>query len=166
MSRMGSIYLMRKTWLAAQRYREKWARWQKHKRAKDKPNVDLNLQTLSDVLDGKILVQIHCYRADEMLQQIKLSHEFGYPIRSFHHAVEAYKIRDILKRENISVSTWADWWGFKIEAYDAIEENLALLESNGTRAILHTDSPEGIQRMNQEAAKSPLEWTERWHRSF
>ena len=154
MSRMGSIYLMRKTWLAAQRYREKWARWQKHKRAKDKPRVDLNLQTLSDVLDGKILVQIHCYRADEMLQQIKLSREFGYPIRSFHHAVEAYKIRDILKRENISVSTWADWWGFKIEAYDAIEENLALLESNGTRAILHTDSPEGIQRMNQEAAKA------------
>jgi len=99
-------------------------------------------------------VHIHCYRADDMLQQIKLANEFGYKIRSFHHAVEAYKIRDILAAENISVSTWADWWGFKIEAHDAIEHNLALLEVAGARAILHTDSAEGIQRMNQEAAKA------------
>ena len=101
-----------------------------------------------------------------MLQQIKLSREFGYPIRSFHHAVEAYKIGDILKREKISVSTWADWWGFKIEVYDAIEENLALLESNGTRAILHTDRPRGDSANESRSSKSPLEWTEGWHRSI
>ena len=156
MSRMGSIFLMRKTWNDALAYRDKWKRWEKNgaARQKPKPAVNLHLQTLADVLDGNILVHIHCYRADEMLQQIKLAKEFGYKIRSFHHAVEAYKIRDILAAEDISVSTWADWWGFKIEANDAIEHNLALLEEAGARAILHTDSAEGIQRMNQEAAKA------------
>jgi imidazolonepropionase-like amidohydrolase len=155
MSRMGSLYLMRKTWYEAQQYRDTWQRWHKTGKGKHKPRpaMNLHLQTLADVLDGKILVHIHCYRADEMLQQIKLSHEFGYQIRSFHHAVEAYKIRDILAQENISVSTWADWWGFKIEAHDSIEQNLALLNAAGVKSILHTDSPEGIQRMNQEAAK-------------
>jgi imidazolonepropionase-like amidohydrolase len=155
MSRMGSLFLMRKTWYEAKQYREKWQRWHNKGKANQKPApaMNLHLQTLSDVLDGKILVHIHCYRADEMLQQIKLAHEFGYKIRSFHHAVEAYKIRDILAQEKISVSTWADWWGFKIEAHDAIEQNLALLHDAGVKSILHTDSAEGIQRMNQEAAK-------------
>jgi imidazolonepropionase-like amidohydrolase len=155
MSRMGSLFLMRKTWYEAKQYRDKWQRWHSKGKANQKPApaMNLHLQTLADVLDDKILVHIHCYRADEMLQQIKLSHEFGYKIRSFHHAVEAYKIRDILAQENISVSTWADWWGFKIEAHDAIEQNLALLHSAGVKSILHTDSAEGIQRMNQEAAK-------------
>ncbi|MGB0645627.1 MAG: amidohydrolase [Bradymonadia bacterium] len=156
MSRMGSLYLMRKTWFDAKRYRDQWQRWREKGQRQNKPApaVNLNLQTLADVLDNKILVHIHCYRADDMLQQIKLSHEFGYKIRSFHHAVEAYKIRDILAAEEISVSTWADWWGFKIEAHDSIEQNLALLSQAGVKAILHTDSPEGIQRMNQEAAKA------------
>lgn len=156
MSRMGSMFMMRKTWYEAKAYREKWRQWRKAGKLqrKPQPSVNLNLETLAKVLDGKILVHIHCYRADEMLQHIKLSKEFGYQIRSFHHAVEAYKIRDVLAAENISVSTWADWWGFKIEAHDAIEHNLALLETAGARAILHTDSAEGIQRMNQEAAKA------------
>ena len=156
MSRMGSLFLMRKTWNDAQHYRAQWQRWYEkgQKQGKPRPKMDLHLQTLADVLDEKILVHVHCYRADEMLQQIKLSHEFGFKIRSFHHAVEAYKIRDVLEKEQISVSTWADWWGFKIEANDAIEQNLALLEESGVKAVLHTDSPEGIQRMNQEAAKA------------
>ena len=117
------------------------------------PERDLALDTLAGVLAGEVLPQIHCYRADEMLQQIKLSKEMGFRIRSFHHALEAYKIADILAREHISVSTWADWWGFKIEAWDGIEQNLALVQAAGGVAVVHTDSPEGVQRMNQEAAK-------------
>ena len=162
MSRMGSLYLMRQTWIKARRYRNDWAVWRKNpKKMQDgvlvdvkPPKRDLMLETLSRVLDGEILVHIHCYRADEMLLQLKLAKEFGYSVRSFHHAVEAYKIRDVLAKEGVSVSTWADWWGFKIEAYDAIEQNLALLEESGAIGILHTDSAEGIQRMNQEAAKA------------
>ncbi len=163
-TRMGSIDTVRGTWIKARRYANKWAKWRANPTKKEKgeevkvdpPDRDTAMETLAKVLEGKILVHIHCYRADEMLMQIKLAKEFGFEIRSFHHAVEAYKIRDVLEREEISVSTWADWWGFKIEAHDAVLQNLALLAESGARGILHTDSAEGIQRMNQEAAKA-------WH---
>jgi imidazolonepropionase-like amidohydrolase len=162
MSRMGSIFLMRGKWVAARRYQNDWARWQANPTEekdgdtleKSPPKRDLVLETLAQVLAGEINVHIHCYRADEMLLQLSLAEEFGFKVRSFHHAVEAYKIRDILADKQVSVSTWADWWGFKIEAYDAIEQNLALLAEQGARGILHTDSAEGIQRMNQEAGKA------------
>lgn len=159
-SRMGSLFLMRERLIEARRYKLAWDQWrhdQAHGDGKppaDPPKRDLVLDTLTDVLAGRSLVHIHCYRADEMLQQLKLAAEFGYKVRSFHHAVEAYKIRDVLAREGVSVSTWADWWGFKLEAWDAIEQTLALLAEAGVRGILHTDSAEGIQRMNQEAAKA------------
>jgi len=99
-------------------------------------------------------VQMHCYRADEMAQVIDMSHEFGYHVSSFHHAVEAYKVRDLLVKENICGSEWSDWWGFKIEAYDGIPQNIALLDEAGGCAIVHTDSAQGIQRMNQDATKA------------
>ena len=89
-----------------------------------------------------------------MLQVLQLADEFGFRIRSFHQAVEAYKIRDVLAEWEVSVSTWADWWGFKLEAHDAIVENLGLLDEAGARAIVHSDSAIGMQRLNQEAAKA------------
>lgn len=162
MSRMGSLFLMRSKLLEARRYKLRWDQWRKKpyemkdgkKVSTNPPDRDLTLETLAGVMAGDILPQIHCYRADEMLTQIKLSREFGYRIRSFHHALEAYKIADVLAKEEIAVSTWADWWGFKIEAWDGIEQNLALIEVAGGRPVVHTDSAEGIQRMNQEAAKA------------
>lgn len=118
------------------------------------PARDPAKETLIGVMKGSILLHVHCYRADDMLAMIALADEFGFSIRSFHHALEAYKIRDILAKRNISVSTWADWWGFKMEAYDGIPENLALMQEVGGRPILHTDSNEGVQRMNQEVGKA------------
>jgi imidazolonepropionase-like amidohydrolase len=118
------------------------------------PGRDFGKDALVGILEGTVLVQNHCYRADEMLRMIALSHEFGFRIRSFHHAVEAYKIRDVLAREGVAVSTWADWWGFKLEAYDSVLESLALLTQAGARAVLHSDSPMYVQRFNQEAAKA------------
>ncbi len=103
---------------------------------------------------GKIKLHIHCYRADEMLLLISLSKELGFKIASFHHAVEAYKIADVLAREGIGASMWADWWGFKLEAYDAVEANAAMVAAAGGIAIMHSDSPILIQRLNQEAAKA------------
>jgi imidazolonepropionase-like amidohydrolase len=118
------------------------------------PSRDPAKETLIGVMKGKIMLHIHCYRADDMLAMISLSDEVGFTIRSFHHALEAYKIRDVLAKRNISVSTWADWWGFKMEAYDGIPENLALVQEAGGIPILHTDSNEGVQRMNQEVGKA------------
>ena len=118
------------------------------------PRKDINLESLKKVLDGEILVHIHCYRADEMLQMIQLSREFGFKIRSFHHAVEAYKIRDVLAKENIAPSVWPDWWGFKLEAYDGIQESPAMLAAAGVKTVIHSDSANTIQRLNQESAKA------------
>ena len=87
------------------------------------------------------------------MQMIDIAKEFGYRIRSFHHGVEAYKVADVLAREDISGSLWADWGGFKMEALDAVRANLAILQAAGARPVVHSDDPSGSQRLNQEAAK-------------
>jgi imidazolonepropionase-like amidohydrolase len=89
-----------------------------------------------------------------MAVMIDVAREFGYRIRSFHHAVEAYKIGDLLAREEISASIWADWGGFKMEAADGIKANAALVHARGARVVIHSDDPSGSQRLNQEAAKA------------
>jgi imidazolonepropionase-like amidohydrolase len=109
------------------------------------------------VLRGNILVHHHCYRADEMMQVVDVSKEFGYKVRSFHHGVEAYKVADALAREGISASIWADWGGFKQEALDGVRGNLPLVHAAGARAIVHSDDPSGSQRLQQEAAKGMAE---------
>ena len=83
-----------------------------------------------------MLVHVHCYRADDMMDMLALADEMGFRVRSFHHALEAYKIRDVLAARQIAVSTWADWWGFKMEAFDGIPENAALV-TPGRRAHHH-----------------------------
>jgi imidazolonepropionase-like amidohydrolase len=89
-----------------------------------------------------------------MLTMIDVAKEFGYKVTAFHHAVEAYKIADVLAANGICADMWADWWGFKMEAFDGIRENIALVEKAGACAIVHSDSADGIQRLNQEAAKA------------
>jgi imidazolonepropionase-like amidohydrolase len=121
---------------------------------KPPPRRDLDAETLAGALEGRVLVHVHCYRADDMASMIALADEVGFKIRSFHHALEAYKIRGDLVARGIGVSTWADWWGFKLEAVDGIPESIALLEESKGRPIVHSDSPEGIRRLNQEAAKA------------
>jgi imidazolonepropionase-like amidohydrolase len=154
-TRMGEMAAFRAAWIRAQGYRDRWDRWERDGReAKSMPDRDLELETLAGVLRGQILVHNHCYRADEMAQMIDLSHEFGYRIRSFHHGVEAYKIRDLMARDSIAGSLWADWWGFKMEALDFTRANLAMVHQAGARAIVHSDDPTGIQKLNQEAAKA------------
>ncbi len=115
---------------------------------------DLAMDTLIGVLEGEILVHNHCYRADEMAWMLDVAREYGFAITAFHHAVESYKIADLLAEEGVCSAMWADWWGFKLEAFDAISENVALVEQAGACAIVHSDSAIGIQRLNQEAAKA------------
>ena len=154
-TRMGNFAGYRSSWIRARAYLDKLERWKKEGSDPAKrPDRDLQLETLAGVLEGKILVQNHCYRADEMLQVLDMAKEFGYKVSSFHHGVEAYKIRDVLAREGVCGSLWSNWWGFKIEAYDGIPQNIALMDEAGACAIVHSDSAQGIQRLNQDAAKA------------
>ncbi len=152
-TRMGNMAGYRAAFILAENYRQRWDKWNRDHQG-DPPQRDLRLETLAGVLRGHIFVQNHCYRADEMVQMMDLGHEFGFKIRSFHHAVEAYKIADLLAREGTAVSIWADWWGFKEEAMDGIHENAALVQAAGGRPVIHSDSPSGTQRLNQESAKA------------
>jgi imidazolonepropionase-like amidohydrolase len=154
MTRMGNVAGYRTAFIRAEDYRRRWDAWERGGRRGDAPGRDLQLETLAGVLRGEILVQNHCYRADEMVIMLDVYREFGVKPRSFHHAVEAYKIADILAEEDVSVSIWADWWGFKLEALDATNANAALVQRAGARAIIHSDDAMGIQRLNQEAAKA------------
>jgi len=152
-TRMGNMAGYRAAFIQAESYRRKWDAWNKDHKG-DPPERNLRSESLAEVLRGTMYVQNHCYRADEMAQMLDLAHEFGFKIRSFHHAVESYKIADLLAKEGTSVSVWADWWGFKEEAMDGIQQNAALNQQAGGRPIIHSDDPGGIQRLNQEAAKA------------
>ncbi len=152
-TRMGNMAGYRAAFIAAERYRQRWDKWLRDRKG-EPPARELQSETLAEVLRGNILVQNHCYRGDEMAQMLDLAREFGFRIRSFHHGIEAYKVADLLAAERTAASVWSDWGGFKMEAYDEILENLALLQQAGATAVLHTDSPDGIQRMNQDMAKA------------
>jgi len=154
MTRMGNVAGYRAAFIRGQEYRQRWDRWRNGGRQGEAPTRNLQLETIAGVLRGEILIQNHCYRADEMALQLDVFREFGVRPRSFHHAVEAYKIADLLAREEVSASVWADWWGFKIEALDATDANAALVHRAGARAVIHSDDAMGIQRLNQEAAKA------------
>jgi imidazolonepropionase-like amidohydrolase len=153
MTRMGNVAGYRTQWINAEQYRRRWDKWLAGDRKGDPPARDLAMETLAEVLRGNIFVHNHCYRADEMAQMIDIAKEFGYTIKSFHHGVEAYKVADLLAANNISASVWSDWGGFKMEAMDGIRGNLPLLHNAGVRAIVHSDDPNGMQRLNQDAAK-------------
>ena len=146
-TRMGNVAGYRAAFIDAQDYARKRGKDASTKR-------DLKLETLAGAMDGDILVHIHCYRADEMAQMLDLAREFDFKVTAFHHGVEAYKIADRLAAEGVCGALWADWWGFKMEAFDGIQENIALVDRPANScAIVHSDSDEGIQRLNQEAAK-------------
>jgi imidazolonepropionase-like amidohydrolase len=158
-TRMSNVATDRAQWVEAQEYirdREEYERKVEAGEKDPEPvKRDLRLDTLAGVLKGEILVHQHCYRADEMAIILDMAKEFGYRVAAFHHGAEAYKISNLLAEQGVCGALWADWWGFKMESYDGIPENLALVDAapNGC-AIVHSDSDEGIQRLNQEAAKA------------
>ena len=160
-TRMGNVAGYRKAWIRAQDYRNKLVEYEsKSEEAKEleyAPTRDLELETLVGVLDGDILIQNHCYRGEEMAVMLDIAKEFNYKVTTFHHAIEAYKVADILAKNDVCAAMWADWWGFKHEAFDMVWENAAIVDqANGGKgcAIIHSDSAVGIQRLNQEAAKA------------
>lgn len=157
-TRMGNFAVQREALVEAQDYMREWDAYNDKVKRGDKdasaPKRDLKMEALADILRGKLMVQIHCYRADEFLTEIAMAHEFGYKIRAFHHAVEAYKVADQLAANNIGIATWADWWGFKEEAWDAIPWNAVMAMRKGVHVAIKSDSEDYTRRLNQEAAKT------------
>ena len=151
-TRMGNVAGYRSAWIDAKEYLDKIEKAEGGEG--EMPKRDLKLETLAGVLKGEILVHNHCYRADEMLVMLEIAEEFDYKVGTFHHGVEAYKIADKLAEAGTCAALWSDWWGFKMEAYDGVRENVPLVDAAGACAIVHSDSEVGIQRLNQEAAKS------------
>ncbi|PCI63240.1 MAG: amidohydrolase [Gammaproteobacteria bacterium] len=156
-TRMGNMAGYREAWAKAVEYKRAWEKYDADYAAGKNPKAperDLTNDTLRGVLDGEILIQNHCYKAEEMAMMIDLGKEFHYNAGTFHHAVEAYKIADLLAENGNCAAMWPDWWGFKMEAYDMVQENVAIVDAaKNSCAIVHSDSGKTIQRLNQEAGK-------------
>ena len=156
-TRMGNFEVMRQAFEDAKVYRKEWDDYDAKVAKGDKnltpPHRDLKLEALADILRGKLYVQIHCYRADEFLTEETIAHEYGYKIRAFHHALEMYKVGDKIAKDDTAIATFADWWGYKDEAWDAIPWNAVMSMREGVRVALKSDSNDHIRRLNQEAGK-------------
>lgn len=159
-SRMGQEEVLRDAFSRARAYKAEWdayrtasSRVARGAQAPVPPRRNLELEPLVEVLEGKRFVHAHTYRADETMMLLELADEFGFKIRSLQHALEAYKIAPEIKRYGASMSTFADSWGYKIEAYDAIPYNVAITIRNGVISSINSDSDERIRRLNIDAAK-------------
>jgi imidazolonepropionase-like amidohydrolase len=152
-SEMGNVAGDRQAWADAEEYMRTWDAYQaRHDPSLPPPHRDLKLETLAAVLRGQILVVMHCYRADEMAVMMDVAREFHYHITAFHHALEAYKIVPLLKKNDVCVAVWADWWGYKTEAYDGVPANAAFVDAEGGCVLLHSDAVVSGERLTLDAA--------------
>ncbi|ATG77824.1 MULTISPECIES: amidohydrolase [Pseudoalteromonas] len=156
-TRMGNMAGYRMAWAEAAEYKRAWDKYDADYAAGLNPEApvrDIKHDTLRGVLEGEVMIHNHCYKAEEMAMMIDLSKEFGYHAGTFHHGVEAYKIADLLAQNGSCAALWPDWWGFKMEAYDMVQENVAIVDAvKNSCAVVHSDSDTTIQRLNQEAGK-------------
>ncbi|MCK6505467.1 amidohydrolase family protein [Myxococcota bacterium] len=146
-TRMGNLAALRQAFQAALDYREA------RRSHRDPPPTDHDQEVLLDVLDGQVRVHLHCYRADDIEGMYRVMDAYGVRITSLQHALEAYKVRDLVAAHGTAVATWPDWWGFKMEAFDGIPHNAALVKQAGVPVAIHSDSPSTVQRLYTEAAK-------------
>jgi imidazolonepropionase-like amidohydrolase len=157
-TRLGVEETIREAFIEARQYKKEWDDYNQKKAAGNQnlipPRRDEKLEPLVEVLEGKRYVHSHCYRADEILMLIRVANEFGFKIRTFQHVLEGYKIADEIAASGAGGSTFSDWWGYKMEAYDAIPYNAALMTDRGVIVSVNSDDAEEARHLNQEAAKS------------
>ena len=160
-TRMGVEAVLRQAFREAQEYAREWEEYEKKVKAAGAkaprplaPRRDLQKEVLRDVLAGKVLVHAHCYRSDEILMLIRVADELGFKIRTFQHVLEGYKVAGEIARHGAGASTFSDWWAYKMEAWDAIPHNAAIMQSRGVRVSLNSDSNELARRLYWEAAKA------------
>lgn len=158
-SRMGVMDVIREAFIEARQYQNEWDAYRAAKRGAKPlpPRRDFRLEALAEILRGERLVHSHCYRADEILQLLRLAEEFGFRIATLQHVLEGYKVADEIAAHGAGGSTFSDWWGYKVEAYDAIPHNAALMAERGVLVSINSDSAEEMRHLNQEAAKA-VKW--------
>ena len=159
-TRMGVLNVIREAFTEAQQYRAEWQEYERRNaRGEDvvPPRRDLTLEPLVEVLEGERLVHAHSYRADEILHLMRLAEEMGFKIAVFQHVLEGYQVADELAAHGAGASTFSDWWAYKMEAYDAIPYNAALMTRRGVVVSINSDSAEEARHLNQEAAKT-MKW--------
>ena len=157
-SRMGVEETIRTAFAEAVDYKKTWDDYDKRTAAGDKtaipPRRDLRLDPLVEVLEGKRYVHAHCYREDEILMLLRVAKEFGFKVRTLQHVLEGYKVADEIAAAGTGASTFSDWWAYKVEAYDAIPYNAAVMTHRGVIVSINSDDAEEATHLNQEAAKT------------
>jgi imidazolonepropionase-like amidohydrolase len=157
-TRMGVEETIRGAFTEARDYKNYWDVYNKRIAAGEKnlipPRRDLRLEPLVEVLDGKRYVHAHCYREDEILMLLRVAKEFGFRVRTFQHVLEGYKVADELAAAAVGASTFSDWWAYKVEAYEAIPYNAAVMTRRGVVVSINSDDAEEATHLNQEAAKT------------
>ncbi|MGD0543321.1 MAG: amidohydrolase [Candidatus Acidiferrales bacterium] len=157
-TRMGVEETIREAFIEAREYKKQWDDYNRKKAAGEQnllpPRRNEKLEPLVEVMEGKRYVHAHCYRADEILMLIRVANEFGFKVRTFQHVLEGYKIGDEIAASGAGGSTFSDWWAYKMEAFDAIPYNAALMTERGVVVSVNSDDAEEARHLNQEAAKS------------
>jgi imidazolonepropionase-like amidohydrolase len=157
-TRMGVEETIRTAFAKARDYKKSWDDYDKRVATGDKiaipPRRDLQLDPLVEVLEGKRYVHVHCYREDEILMMLRVAKEFGFKVRTLQHVLEGYKVADEIAASGVGASTFSDWWAYKVEAYDAIPYNAALMTQRGVIVSVNSDDAEEATHLNQEAAKT------------
>jgi imidazolonepropionase-like amidohydrolase len=157
-TRLGVEEVIRQAFIEAREYKKQWDDYNQRKSAGEQnlvpPRRDVRLDPLVEVMEGKRYVHAHCYRADEILMLIRVANEFGFKVRTFQHVLEGYKIADEIAASGAGGSTFSDWWAYKMEAFDAIPYNAALMAERGVIVSVNSDDAQEARQLNQEAAKS------------
>jgi imidazolonepropionase-like amidohydrolase len=157
-TRLGVEEVIRQAFIEATEYKKQWDDYNGRKAAGEQglvaPRRNEQLEPLVEVMEGKRYVHSHCYRADEILMLMRVAKEFGFKVRTFQHVLEGYKVADEIAASGAGGSTFSDWWGYKVEAYDAIPYNAAMMTERGVVVSINSDDAEEARHLNQEAAKS------------
>lgn len=157
-TRMGVMDVIRQAFVEAQQYQDRWDAFNENGVADAiAPRRDLKLEALAEILRGERQVHAHSYRGDEILQLLRLAEEFGFRIATFQHVLEGYKVADEIAAHGAGASTFSDWWAYKVEAYDAIPYNAAIMTQRGVNVSINSDSNEEMRHLNEEAAKT-IKW--------
>jgi imidazolonepropionase-like amidohydrolase len=156
-TRMGVEEVIRRSFIDARDYLASWDEYDAKKKRGEAvipPRRDLLMETMADILRGKIDVHAHCYRADEILMLLHVADEMGFKVRELQHVLEGYKVAPEIAAHGAAAGTFIDWWGYKAEAYDAIPYNVALLTRSGVVTSVNSDSDELARHLNHDAAKA------------